>query len=230
MQGIKTSLKRYFQNFSAQARSKKLFQFTLVALFSLFLVIFLANWRISSKAEGKCFSSVDKIEKRKVGLVLGCAPQLSNGLTNAFFLYRMQAAARLFHAGKVRFLLVSGDNHHKSYDEVSAMKEALVQLKVPAEKVFCDYAGFRTHDSIIRAKEVFQEEKITIISQKFHNERALMIAESQNIDAIAYNAADVLAVGGLKTSLREKLARVKTFIDLSFGKKSKFLGNKISIK
>jgi SanA protein len=112
-----------------------------------------------------------KIPYRRVALVLGCAEMVGGGHVNPFFENRIQAAARLYHANKVDYFLVSGDHRAASYDEPTAMKNHLVAEGVPADHIVCDYAGFRTIDSIIRAKKVFGLTKITVVSQKFHNER-----------------------------------------------------------
>ena len=95
--------------------------------------------------------------------------------------------------------------------------------------IYLDYAGFRTFDSIVRLKKIFGQQRVTIISQLFHNQRAIYIAQKEGIEAIGFNAKDVSGDAGLKVQLREKLARVKVFVDMITGKKPKFLGEKISI-
>ena len=110
------------------------------------------------------------------------------------------------------------------------MQQDLLELGVPEEKLFLDHAGFRTLDSVVRASKVFDEDDFTIISQNFHNQRALFIANNKNIQAIAFNAKDVPKDVSLRVFLREKLARVKTVIDLFFKVEPKFLGEKILIK
>jgi SanA protein len=105
----------------------------------------------------------------------------------------------------------------------------LVNAGVPRDRIVMDYAGFRTLDSILRCRDVFGERAITIISQPFHNARALFIANRKDMQAIAFNAKDVGTSSGFKTLLREKLARVKMVLDLLFGKEPKFYGPHISI-
>ena len=181
-------------------------------------------------ADGRTYADVRAIPARKVGLVLGCVGRLADGQRNLFFTRRMQAAAELFHAGKVRFLLVSGDNHVCTYDETTEMKTELIRLGVPAERIQCDYAGFRTFDSVVRAKEVFGETELTVISQQFHNERAIFIAQHRGLDLIGYNARDVGAARGVLIRLREQLARVRTVLDVFvLPTKPHFLGPKIQI-
>ena len=103
-------------------------------------------------------------------------------------------------------------------------------MEIPEDKIILDYAGFRTLDSVVRAKEIFGQNSITIISQPFHNERAIYLANNYGIEAIGYNAQDVeYWKKKLKIHGREYLARVKMFIDLCTGKQPKFLGEKIVI-
>ncbi len=136
----------------------------------------------------------------------------------------------MFHAGKIDYILVSGDNSRQSYDEPTDFKNALIKGGVPSHKIYLDYAGFRTLDSIVRAKKVFGLNKFTIISQEFHNQRALYLAQHHNIDAVAYNAKEVLGQSGFKVKLREYLARTKMFIDLLIQTQPKYLGQKIRIE
>jgi SanA protein len=111
------------------------------------------------------------------------------------------------------------------------MKKALIEKQIPEEAIYLDYAGFRTFDSVIRCKEIFGQASFIVISQQFHNERAVYIAHNKGIDAIAFNACDVDFNTGLKTQLREYLARVRLMIDLHLiHAKPKFLGKKIELK
>lgn len=152
-----------------------------------------------------------------------------SGRPNAYFYNRVDAAAALYHAGKVEYLVISGDNGRKGYNEPQDMKEALVGRGVPAEAIYLDYAGFRTYDSVVRMEKIFGQESFTVISQEFHNRRAVYIAQALGLDAVGYNAADVAAYAGMKTRLREKLARVRMFMDLWTGKTPKFLGEPVEI-
>ncbi|MFW6227253.1 MAG: SanA/YdcF family protein [Bacteroidota bacterium] len=192
--------------------------------------IFGADRLVEKSASDKVFNSAIEIPHNKVGLFLGTGKILSNGRINLYYKYRIEAAVKLFKAGKVDFILVSGDNSTKDYDEPSTIKKDLIIRGIPSDKIYLDYAGFRTLDSVVRCKEIFGQNSITVISQQFHNERAIYIAEQKDINAIGFNAKDVNVHYGLKTRLRERLARVKMVLDLIFGKKPKFLGQKIEIK
>lgn len=191
---------------------------------------FTANHSIEKNAENKTFSNASKIKKNKVGLVLGTAKFLKNGEINLYFKYRINATVELYKKGKIDFILVSGDNGNKNYDEPTDFKNELIKKGIPANKIFLDYAGFRTLDSVVRAKEVFGQTSITIISQKFHNERAIYLAEKNGISAIGFNARDLSGKYGLKTKIREYFARTKAYLDILFGVKPKFLGRKIEIQ
>jgi SanA protein len=194
------------------------------------VAVVLAGVLVHRAASGRTYEEVSRVPHRKVGLVLGCSRRLSDGNPNPFFVNRMQAAADLLMAGKVDFLLVSGDNRTRRYNETRDMRRALIKLGVPANRVVCDYAGFRTLDSIVRAEKVFGQASLTIISQKFHNERAIFIARNKGIDAIGFNAAGEVTPDSLSTLLREHLARVRTLLDVYvLDTPPKFLGERIDI-
>ncbi len=187
--------------------------------------VFLTFHWVSYKAKGLNYNDIDTIPKNKVGLVLGASKYAPSGNINLFYKYRVEAAVDLYKAGKIDYILVSGDNGRKGYDEPTDFKNDLIEKGIPAERIFLDYAGFRTLDSIVRAKEIFGQNSITIISQRFHNQRAIYIAQHFEIDAVAYNAKDVY-----KTPAREYLARAKASLDVLFNVEPKFLGDKIVIK
>ncbi len=192
--------------------------------------LFICNSWIISNTKTQLYTDVNKIPFRKVGLVLGASKKTVRGTDNLYFSYRIQAASQLFKAQKVQYLLVSGDNHIKGYDEPSDMREALIALGVPDSCIILDYAGFRTLDSVVRCNEVFGEDSITIISQEFHNQRALFIANKNNIQAIAFNAQEVNKNYSFRTRVREYFARVKCVLDIYVLYTSpKFLGKKIKI-
>ncbi|KAK6023641.1 hypothetical protein OSTOST_10563 [Ostertagia ostertagi] len=132
-------------------------------------------------------------------------------------------------AGKIDYILVSGDNGDEAYNEPETMQADLLAGGIPPDRIILDYAGFRTLDSIVRCKEVFGEDNIIVISQQFHNERALFIARYKDIDAIGFNATDISMKRGFMVQAREKLARVKMALDLLVNKEPKFYGPKIRI-
>lgn len=185
---------------------------------------------IKENAEGRTYSDVSLVPYRKVGVLLGCSRHLSSGKNNLFFSTRISAAAQLIKAHRVDYLIVSGDNHIVGYDEATDMKNELVEAGVPADRVYCDYAGFRTLDSVVRAKEVFGQDRVTIISQEFHNQRAIYIAQHEGMDAVGFNAQEVDAYNSFRTRVREQFARVKTVLDVCLLKtRPKFTGPQIRI-
>jgi len=208
---------------------KKIISTLFVAIGLLILAVFIPNYVIKNNASDKVSNDVNTIRKNKVGLLLGTSKLLASGRINQYYKFRVDAAVALYKAGKIDFILVSGDNSTVDNDEPTDFKNDLMKNGVPEEKIFLDYAGFRTLDSVVRAKEIFGQSEITIISQQFHNERAIYLAEKYDISAIGYNAKDVSGRYGLKVQLREYLARTKVFVDLVFGVTPKFLGEKIEI-
>ncbi len=209
---------------------KKLSKVLIVLLALPLLLIWVCNSVITNGAEGKTFSDTNKISKNKVGLVLGTSKKLIGGLPNPYYTFRIRAALELFQADKVDFILVSGDNGTTYYNEPQTFKNDLVKGGIPRDRIFLDYAGFRTLDSMVRAKEVFGLDSVTVISQQFHNERAIYLAEIKGLVAIGFNAEDISMEHGLKVQLREYLARVKVFIDLLFKTEPKFYGERVEIK
>lgn len=193
------------------------------------VAVFVTDYWVKRNASINLFTEVSSIPNNRVGLLLGTIKVLPNGNVNRYYQYRIDAAVELFQQGKVEFILISGDNSREDYDEPTTMKEDLVKRGVPEARIFLDYAGFRTLDSVVRSKEVFGQRSITVISQKFHNERAIFLAHHYGINAIGFNAKSVSRAYGLKVMTREKLARCKMILDLIFGKKPKFLGESIEI-
>ena len=212
---------------------KKLIKNTIKIFLLLFVagIIFViwSNFTIKDQTKNFVTSDLSKLPTEKTGLLLGTSKTLSNGAPNAYFVNRIEAAAHLFKSGKIQNIIVSGDNSQKDYNEPEEMKNELIKAGVPAEKIFEDFAGFRTLDSVVRAKEIFGQNSYIIISQKFHNERAVFLARKNGIEAFGYNAADVNKYAGFKTNAREKLARAKVFWDFIFGVEPKFGGEKILI-
>ena len=196
----------------------------------IFLFAVICNkWVINSTSD-RVFTKANELPENAVGLVLGANPFMTGKRHNPYFDNRISAAVELYKKGKVKHLLVSGDNHKYGYNEPEEMQKALMAQGVPESAITLDFAGFRTLDSVVRSKKVFQQNKITILSQRFHNHRAVFIASRYGIDAVAYNAADAFPGVNTKTNWREYLARCKAVLDLYvLRKKPKFLGEKIEI-
>lgn len=210
---------------------KKISLGLIASIASVLTIFIVCDHIVTNNSYGRVYDSVDTIPYRKVGLVLGTNPQTrKNGKENLYFKYRIEKAAELYHAGKVSYLLLSGDNSRESYNEPEAMKDSLLAHGVPESAIVLDFAGFKTLDSVVRCKEVFGQDSVTIISQFFHNERAIYIADHRGLDAIAINAKD----GKIwkyppRRILREWISRVKLFFEEWTGKQPHFLGEPIEI-
>jgi len=201
-----------------------------VLIATLIILVMGSNYYIIRKTRGQIFSDKDQLPPNDVGLVLGTSRYMRNGTPNLFFRYRMDAAAELYHSGKIRHIIVSGDNHTRTYDEPAEMVKSLLQRGVPREKITCDYAGFRTLDSVVRCKKVFGQQRVTIISQRFHLERALFIADYYRMHAVGFPARDVNRKASASTRYREYLAKFKAMLDLFvLRKQPKFLGDPVNI-
>jgi len=209
---------------------KRIIICAVIILLIIISVLIYSNWKIPHDTDHFLYDDVNNIPAQKVALVLGASKNLNNGWPNLYFTYRMQAAKELYDAGKVKAFVVSGDNSRHSYNEPEDMRQALIALGIPDSIVYLDYAGFRTLDSVVRMNKIFGQDSFIVVSQKFHNERAIFLAQYYGLEAYGYNAKDVdLTRMSLKTKIREKFARVKVFVDLIFGKKPKFLGEPVEI-
>ncbi len=210
-----------------KSKLKKLF-FTSTILGILFICFSYFTVRKTSKPF--ITDNLAELNNCKAALVLGTVKSLSNGYPNLYFNYRIQAAAELYKSGKVKYLIVSGDNSRKDYNEPEDMMLALIALGVPKEAIIQDFAGLRTLDSIVRCKEIFGQNGFIIVSQKFHNERAVYIARKQGYTVQGFNAKDVNKRSGFKTNLREVFARVKLMLDTYIlNTQPKYLGEKVEL-
>ena len=192
--------------------------------------IWFSNYWMVSSVSHKLYTNTAEVPFNELGLLLGTSKFNRSGTTNLFFKYRIQAAADLIKTGKIKHIIVSGDNSLIEYNEPRDMKRALILLGVPDSCITLDFAGFRTFDSVVRSKKVFGQDKITVISQKFHNERALFIADYYAIDAIGFCAKDAPSQYSFWTNIREPLAKFRALIDLYVIKQEpRFLGKKEKI-
>lgn len=178
-----------------------------------------------SAASGKIFRSTEVIPTNDVALVLGTSKKTARGNPNLHFTQRIEAATALFKSGKVRHLIVSGDNSVKHYDEPTDMRDALVAAGVPMNAITCDYAGFRTLDSVVRAKTVFGLTNFTIVTEAFHCPRSVWIAQRHGLDVVAFAAPDLSARWSARVKMREALARTWCAVDLYvLNRQPKFAG------
>ena len=194
-------------------------------------VLALNEWIVRS-TRSAVFTEVDAVPQNDVALVLGTGKLLrGSGKINPHFRKRVEAAAALYHAGKVKHLLLSGDNHVAGYDEPTDMAEALMALNVPPSAMTLDYAGFRTLDSVVRARKVFGQTHVTIVTDDFHVARAVFLARHEGLDAVAFTSAKVSTLFSARTRVREVGARVKAAFDVYvLHTRPHFLGEPIEIQ
>ena len=205
-----------------------LIQFVLSALVAVLISI---NLIFVVFSLGKLNDSLGTLPRRKVALVLGTSRYLQSGQPSPFFEARIQAAARVYHVGKADYLLVSGDNQYDYYNEPIRMKQALVDAGVPSAHIVLDYAGFSTLDSMIRARKVFGQSELIVVSQDFQNQRAIFIGAFNGLRVVGYNARRVDGVLGWTMVVREFLARPKAFLDILFwATQPRFLGEAVEIR
>ena len=180
--------------------------------------------------ESSIYLDIKKVPSKKAALVLRTAKYIAKGKQNYFYTYRIKAAVKLWKAKKIDAIVVSGDKS-TYYDEVTSMYKDLIKAGVPALNITRDFAGFRTFDSIVRAKEVFALDDYIIVSQKFHLKRALYIAHEKGQKAIGFAAKDIKGTKAAKKMQdREKLAQIKAFLDINIlNTKPKVLGEKIKV-
>jgi SanA protein len=204
--------------------------FTILLVSCIALVFGINNW-VTNSTKSQTYSNIFLIPENKTGLLLGTSKYVKRRQLNPYYQYRIDAAVLLYKAGKIHYIIVSGDNRSTHYNEPEVMKKDLVAAGVPANKIFLDYAGIHTLDSILRCKDIFGEDHITIISQAFHNERALFIANHKEIAAVGFNARDVSGPDGSYVLLREKFSRIKMMLELLLNTQPKYYyGNKIEVK
>lgn len=188
-----------------------------------------AWWWLDSASEPFAADRPETAQTADVALVLGAAPFLDDGRPNRFFEHRLDAAASLHRAGKVKFLLVSGDSVHPSYDETTAMKRGLVKRGVPAEVVYRDPAGVRTLDSVLRARDLYGLRRMVIVSQDFHVRRAVWLAREHGIEAFGLDAQGVSPFDALDSWARQFPSALKAVLDIWTGSVARYRGKPVRI-
>lgn len=182
------------------------------------LLIVFANVWVFSVTDGRTYTKISKIPPRETALVLGTSPKMRSGIANPYFTSRMDATALLYHHGKIKKIIVSGEKS-KGYDEPAAMKQFLIYEEgVPENIIIEDTEGFNTQKSIKRCKDVFKQNNIIIVSQGFHNLRALFFARNNDMNALGFDARDVTKPESFyRNQSREILARVLAVIHYILG-------------
>ncbi|UJF19968.1 YdcF family protein [Vibrio sp. SS-MA-C1-2] len=204
---------------------KKLALSITVLFITAFLTLLAIDRAFSWQSSEKIYTDINTLPSRPVALILGTSKYVKGGNINAYYYYRVKTATDLYKEKKVNYLLLSGDNAHRSYNEPWTMKRDLLKAGIPEQAIYLDYAGFRTLDSIVRAKLVFQSNNFIIVTQRFHCERALFIAKHRDIDAICLAVPGPQGSSGLKVRIREVFARIKAILDIYIlNQQPKFLG------
>jgi len=214
------------------SRKKKrlLFRVVMLPLLVIGAFILFCNLWVVLSTNSRVYDSIDEVKNNSIGLVLGTAKKVAPTSPNPHFEHRMAAAMELFREGKINHLLVSGDGGSRYYNEPRDMTAKLVSLKVPEKAISSDNSGYRTLDSIIRAKKIYGLNEVTIISDGFHVNRALFVARKMGLDAIAFSSQPVKLKYSLNTRLREYLARVLVVLDLYvFDTQPEQMGDPVSI-
>ena len=185
---------------------------------ALALIVVLAAWladrQLDRFAAPYLADDLTALPDVDVALVLGAAPIGPEGGPNRYFEYRLDAAAALWRAGKVKFLLVSGDNRRPDYDEPTAMRAGLIARGVPATAIYRDFAGVRTRDSMLRAKSVFGQQRLIVVSQGFHAARAIFLARHEGVEAWGFAARDVVRAYSIFTELRRYPSALRAYYDV----------------
>ncbi|ANF52611.1 vancomycin high temperature exclusion protein [Chryseobacterium glaciei] len=188
---------------------KNIFNLAFISVEIGILLICLANAWVFALTGGRTYTKISKIPPREIALVLGTSPKMRSGMSNPYFTKRMDATALLYHHGKIKQIIVSGEKS-KGYNEPAAMKKYLVyQEGVPEDIITEDPKGFNTYKSILRCKDVYKKDNVIIVSQGFHNLRALFFARNNNMNALGFDAQDVNKPESFyRNQAREILARV----------------------
>ncbi|MGD1019366.1 MAG: ElyC/SanA/YdcF family protein [Verrucomicrobiia bacterium] len=190
---------------------KKIAAIVSVAGSILLLFVLACNIWIITATKSQVFYDIASLPVNRDGLVLATGKLIDRGRINQHFVRRVDAAAALYRAGKVQRLILSGD---KAHDEPMELKRALLARGVPESALVLDNYGLRTLDSVVRARDVFQCGNLTIISERFHDFRALFLSRYYGINAVAYAPGDLPFRWMIRSTLRESLARVKAVLDL----------------
>ena len=179
------------------------------------LALYAADLRVERRAAGRVYSDVEEVPAREYGMVPGTSRLVHGKYLNTYFYNRIRAAVGLYRAGKIRKIIVSGDNSRTEYNETGDMARELIAEGVSPEDVLSDYAGFRTLDSVVRARNLFGATEITVISQRFHCERAIYLASEHGIDAVGFEADEhAPQATRIRLSVREAFARVLAVLDV----------------
>lgn len=203
-------------------RFKKFRNYLIASLVAVLAVILFCDWKIRTDAAPFLYSNYNDLPENNTALLLGTSNKRKSGERNPYFYNRIDACVKLYKVRKISSVVISGDNSSRYYNEPKMMREQLLKGGIPDSIITLDFAGFRTLDSVLRMRDVFGKSTFLVVSQQFHNERAVFLARHHGLIATGYNAEDVAWHEGFKTRSRELLARVKVFVDILVGKEAKY--------
>jgi len=207
---------------------QKVIIFLDVMAIALFIAVILINLNAASISQPYIFADIEKLPNSQTVLVLGASVFRDQTLSD-MLRDRADTAIELYQAGKVKSFLVSGDNRQKNYNETAAVQKYLLEQGIPQDKIFLDYAGFDTYDSLYRARNVFQVNDLIVASQSFHLPRAVYIGRQLGLEVYGFPADKHTYRNVWLNILREKLANVKAWLDLNINARPQFLGQVIPI-
>ncbi|MBO4235106.1 MAG: YdcF family protein [Firmicutes bacterium] len=144
-------------------------------------------------------------------IVLGCAVK-EDGTPSDMLRDRLDAGIALYNQGVAPKILLTGDNGQEEYNEIHAMLTYTLEEGVPLEDVFCDHAGFSTSESMIRADTIFSIRRAVVVTQRYHEYRAIYNAGKMGIDVLGVSASQSKFKGQAYNEIREILARNKDFL------------------
>lgn len=218
-------LKKIFPKLNFWQKSILFFYFMAILLI---LTVILINLNVASISQPYIFTEMEKLPQAQTVLILGASVYQNKTLSD-MLKDRADTAVELYQAGKVKNFLISGDNRNRNYNETATVQKYLLNKEIPQEKIFLDYAGFDTFDSLYRARDVFLAKNLIIATQSFHLPRAVYLARQLGLTAYGFSA-DKHSYKNIWLNVgREKLANIKAFFDVNFGSKPQFLGQEIPI-
>lgn len=209
-------------------RFKKLLIILLIFAFAGVAVLYGLSAHIHSATEEVIFENGEDVPDVFTAIVLGASVR-SNGNLSMMLEDRVKSAYQLYKDGKVKRFLLSGDNGSKNYNEPQAMKEYLINLGVPEEDIFLDYAGFDTYDSMYRASSIFNVKDAVVVTQKFHLPRAIYISQKLGLNYYGLIGDKHIYQREGANQRRELLANVKAYSELLMDKEPTYLGSQIPI-
>ena len=192
---------------------KRLTRWLALVFLAGLLVLTAFNLWMVLRSSDRMTQIAGNVPVRPVALVLGTSMTVASGQINLYWQGRMDAAAALYKAGRVKRILVSGDNRQRDYNEPRDMRDGLIERGVPEGVIILDYAGLRTLDSVIRAKEIFGVTECVIVSDDFHIPRALWLADRRGMTVSGFHGPALPWKSSVKTRVRELLARTNAALE-----------------